>query len=94
MKHSKRLTKTNSQIFAALLTVWSWSEQSFFLHEFYEAFGMNIDKFYKHLYRALDDVPEFNYEEIKKRLMDNRYNAKKEIVEKVIKIKDFSQNQG
>ena len=59
--------------FAAILEGWSKCETSFFLKQFWVSFGMSEMQFYKRLWRAKDDIPKFDFPEIKKNLRRNRF---------------------
>lgn len=79
MVKRKRITESDIGNFAALLERWSLCDTSYFLVQFWRSFGMSEMQFYKRLWAAQEQIPDFNYKEVKKNLRRNRFMRKQKI---------------
>jgi len=68
-----RITDKDVANFAALLWGWSQSQTSCFFCQFWRSVGMSEMQFYRRVWMAQDQVPDFNLDEIKKNLKKNRF---------------------
>jgi len=73
MAKKKTILPSDVQNFATLLTRWSRCETSFFLRQFWRSFGMTEMQFYKRLWKAKEQIIDFDFPEIKKNLRRNRF---------------------
>lgn len=91
MVKRKRITESDVVNFAALLERWSLCGTSYFLVQFWKSVGMTEMQFYKRLWAAQEQIPGFDYKEIKKNLRRNRFMRKKKMEEKTTrKVVEFS----
>lgn len=69
----QKIAESDIDNFATLLYRWSCSESSYFLRQFWRTFGMSEMQFYKRVWKAQDQVKDFDFPEIKKNLRRNRF---------------------
>lgn len=72
MTKKTRITPTSVKHFAELLFRWSTCNDSYFLKEFWQSFGMTEMQFYKRLWAAEKIVGAFDYTDVKRNLKLNR----------------------